>query len=71
MMSKSKYNMAGSGILAIFNAHALDRRGQLRCTYNFLCLFYAKSSTNQKKVPHAISNRLGVIHTNVSDWFYK
>jgi hypothetical protein len=31
-----------------------------------LCVFfYAKSSTNQKKVPHAIPNRPEVIHTNV------
>jgi hypothetical protein len=30
-----------------------------------LCVFfYAESSTNQKKVPRAIPNRLEVIHTN-------
>jgi hypothetical protein len=30
-----------------------------------------KVPQTKKKVPHAISSRLGVIHTNVSDWFYK
>ena len=40
--------------------------------YSLLGLFYAKKSTSQKKkkAPHAIPNRLEVIHTNVSDWLY-
>jgi hypothetical protein len=32
---------------------------------------YTKSARRPRQVPGQFTNRLGVIHKNVSDWFYK
>jgi hypothetical protein len=55
--------MAGLGLKFYKNAPALALRDWLRSTYNFLCLFCAKCSTQVRDAPH-FHIKIEVIYTN-------
>jgi hypothetical protein len=64
--------MAGLDMQVNFSAPALDQRVNFDAPIALCACSTQKAPPAEKKVPHAIPHRLGVIHTpNVSDWFYK
>jgi hypothetical protein len=56
--------VAGLGTQNQKSVSPLVRRAQLRSTYNFVCLLYAKWSTRNRNGPHVVSRSPPEIHRN-------